>query len=87
MSEVKAKDDVEPIEQANEKQSHLDEIAQFEDRIKQLTSELNARTNQHLNLVLQHEAIKSKMRTLENHTAFSRAKLILTSFMDNIRGT
>lgn len=86
MSKVKAKHEVELIEHATEMQRHVDKIAQYEDRFKQLSNQLHVKNDQYLNLLKENEIMKSKMRTLENHTAFPSMKPIPTSFMDKIRG-
>lgn len=87
---MKAKHEVELIEHATEMQRHEDKIAQYEDRFEQLTNQLHAKNEQHLILLKDNEIMKSKMRTLENHTAFPSMKPaqlnVPTSFIDKIRG-
>lgn len=90
MSKVKAKHEVELLELRNDLQRYVDKIEQYESRFQQLSNQLHAKNEQHLHLLKENEIMKSKMRTLENHTAFPSMKPaqlgVPTSFMDKIRG-
>lgn len=90
MSKVKAKHEVELLELRNDLQRYVDKIEQYETRFQQLSNQLYAKNEQHLHLLKENEIMKSKMRTLENHTAFPSMKPaqlnVPTSFIDKIRG-
>lgn len=90
MSKVKAKHEVELIEHSHEMQRHVDKIEQYEDRFKQLTNQLHVKNEQYLVLLKENEFMKSKMRTLEHHTALPGMKSaqlnVPASFIDKIRG-
>lgn len=78
------------MELRNDLQRYVDKIEQYENRFQQLSNQLHAKNEQHLHLLKENEIMKSKMRTLENHTAFPSIKPaqlnVPISFIDKIRG-
>lgn len=90
MSKVKTKHEVEIIEHRTEMQTYIDKIEQCEEHLHQLSNQLHIKNEQYLTLSKENEIMKSKMRTLENHTAFASAKPtqlnVPSSFIEKLRG-